>query len=456
MMNYKKLTGGGLIAGNMPIGDEKLQGELEVTRYYKSLPITYGVELQFLVPVLIKGKPDPHPNDIRYYFIVDKGAKYLDISRLVTDSILRLIRETAQVPVWTYMGPPYPDRGTLMGMDSESRAISSTEAYAQWVVTTAENLLPQNDPFANNYAWVGVKVKSNKRNSSFPSHFDQIGRVIAALRSTFRMRLAPTTSLMIHVGEVWRDPMSHEGGPRFLRVFCTLWWFLERHIQNLAHPSRHAHPDCQSLRDKSRLARMPPDKLKEGGMDDMSFAHFYQQMHFILPITTLNPLEIQQIESIWRGKNAKEITQKMLVPILQWVTMTSGDLVGKRAALPTYGRGSVGFQGFCEGALHYIPLRHNDGHTGTIEFRSMESSLDPFLIVNWLAVVTRLFDFARRGNTADIMGIISRSQVRDGSYTAIHLLQDLGLPEQARYFKDKIANHSEDCVERLDTLFVPA
>ena len=43
--------------------------------------------------------------------------------------------------------------------------------------------------------------------------------------------------------------------PRFLRVFCTLWWFLESRIMALAHPSRHDHARCRALRDFSVLAR---------------------------------------------------------------------------------------------------------------------------------------------------------------------------------------------------------
>ncbi|KAI0838850.1 hypothetical protein F5Y06DRAFT_303485 [Hypoxylon sp. FL0890] len=453
MMDPKELTGGHLIAGEKPRPEPDYLEEIRGQQY----PITYGVELQFLVPVLARGQSDPHPDETREAIIVEPGFSYAQISRRVTDAVLDRLRGTAQVPAWTHLGPMIPNRATMAKMDSESQAVSYMPAYSQWVVQTDEDLLPKDDPFSEIYTWVGVKVKSSKRNTSWPNHFDQIGRVLVALRADLRMRLAPTTSLSIHVGVLWHDIMSYEMGPRFLRVFCTMWWLLERHVQDLAHPSRRTHPACQPLRSGSRLARMDPSdlqyELEEGGMDKLSFRNWHRQMHFIVPTIALNTAEMNQIESIWRAKDGKSIVQKMTVQTMQTETM---ELTGQKSKFPCEGRGSVGFQGFCEGAIG-IPLAHNDGYTGTIEFRSMESSLDPLLILNWIAVVVRLFDFSRRGNTGDIMGILARAQTEDGSFNGLNLLQDLGIDQQYVYFADKMeADKTRDITqESLPTLLVP-
>ncbi|KAI0140014.1 hypothetical protein F4776DRAFT_677262 [Hypoxylon sp. NC0597] len=435
---------------------------IEVTRKYlpftRNRPfhaVTYGVELQFLIPVLIGKQDDPHPNDTRKVTVVPEDADYDDILVTVTANILHCLRGVARVPAWTYLGPPFPNVRALDTMDDESAAVSVMPAYSQWVVETDEDLLPT-DTFSDIYTWVGVKVKSNKRDLNWPNHFDQIHNVIVALRQNFRMRLPPTTSLMVHVGEKWRDFMAYGAGTRPLRVFCTMWWLLERYVQELAHPSRSEHPACQSLKMKSRLARTSAADLEheiaEGGMRKINFANWYKQMHAILPTTAMSARDNQQLECLWRSKNALEIVQKMTVPTEKTVTM---ELTGEKVTHQFEGRGSVGFQGICEGGLG-IALPHNDGHTGTIEFRCMEGTLDPLLIIHWVAVVTRLFDFSRRGDTTDIMGMLEKGQRYDGSYSGLALLQDLGLPEQYEYFKGKTTNdkHLDITKETLDTLFV--
>ncbi|OTA57674.1 hypothetical protein K449DRAFT_449926 [Hypoxylon sp. EC38] len=420
-------------------------------------PISYGVELQFLIPVIIVGKDDPHPDDSRKLIAVPEGINYAHISEVVKAAVLHCLRGTAHVPSWTYLGPPFPTREDLNAMDNESAAVSSMTAYSQWVVETDEDLLVENDAFSGIYTWVGVKVKSSKRDISWENHFDQIYNVIVALRSTFRIRLPPTTSLMIHVGEKWHDIMAYEAGTRPLRVFCTMWWLLERYVQELAHPSRSGHPECQPLKTKSRLARMSAidleEDIAENGMSKLNFANWYKEMHAILPTVAMSVGDIEQLECLWRSKNGKEIVRKMTVPRQKKIIMQQSG--AKTGTLHFEGRGSVGFQGICEGASD-IPLPHNDGHTGTVEFRSMEGTLDPLLIVQWLAVVTRLVDFARRGNTIDLMGILEKGQKYDGSYSGLALLQDLGLPEQYEYFKSKVTNDKNIDItkETQETLFL--
>ncbi|KAI2462949.1 hypothetical protein F4781DRAFT_418250 [Annulohypoxylon bovei var. microspora] len=460
MLINQDLTGGHFIAGQPPLEYEDVHGEEYATHYYRCLPISYGIELQFLIPVLTRGQQDPHPDERRIPIVVEEGTSDSDISRLVTQDVLDLLRGTAQVPTTTHLGPPFPSGKEFDELDAESKAVSGNPEYSQWIVVTDDNLLPQKDPFSQHYTWVGVKVKSNKRDTSQLNHFDQVGRVIEILRGNLRIRLAPTTSLMIHVGESYHDPMAHELGPRHLRVFCTMWWFLENYVLELVHPSRRTHPECLPLRRYSRLARFSEEELEGENMHPGDFAYWYRQMHFLLP--HISSGDMMQMEGIWRADNSVTIAQRMMVPITKWYTM---EMTGLKKPLLTEGRGSVGFSGFCKWGLHTMINEHNNGHTGTLEFRSLESTLDTTLVVNWLAVVTRLFDFARRGNTRDIMGIMTRAIVAEAGavispetkaeYSGLQLLEDLGLPEQAQYFKTKIQGHSESMTEEFDTLFVP-
>ncbi|KAL7628027.1 hypothetical protein AAE478_002223 [Parahypoxylon ruwenzoriense] len=425
--------------------------EMEYIRYEDS--ITYGVELQFLVPVLTRGQPDPHPDDARTVIIVDQGSNHSDMLKVVSDTILRILR-TNGLPAWTHLGPSHPDRKIIDTMDQESQAVSRMPAYSQWVVEIDQDLVPIRDQFSGSYTWVGVKAKSNKRDTAWEGHFDQVGNVIVALRNTLRLRVPSTTSLMVHVGLWDYDIMTYEGGPYFLRIFCTLWWFVEKYVQSLVHPSRRMHPECQLLTEQSYLHKLNHDELYQGLVDDSmgrsNFGLYYSLMQKILPHTSVQPRAANEIEYIWRAKDGKTLAQSLLVSKYELFTMQA---TGMRLPNLTWGRGAIGLQGFCERAYPSSLKKNNDGETGTIEFRSMEGTLDPLLVLNWLAVVTRLFDISRRGNHDDVMGIIHKA---GGTYNGIELLKDLDLPEQASYFQEKIVNQETNTAqESMSTLFVP-
>ncbi|KAI1453468.1 hypothetical protein F4805DRAFT_366417 [Annulohypoxylon moriforme] len=449
-MNLHSLNtfnGGRLIAGRRPIRNEEILGENRIGGYYSSNPITYGIELQFLVPVLLSDRRDPHPSDPREATVVDS---VVDSESAVTRDILHILRGLAEVPTTTHLGPPYPTREAFDKLDQESQAVSGRAEYSQWIVTIDNSLIPYQDPFHTDYIWVGVKVKSNKRNLSQAGHFDQIGKAIGVLRANLRIRVPSTTSLSIHVGETGRDEQTWDSGPVFFRTFCTMWWFLERYVMQLAHPSRLTNEACLPLRENSQISRNPIEELEKDEMHSVDYAHMYQKMQYIIPLLTGPEMTI--IQSFWKAKNAATICQRLTVPVNKWVRMGVMQM-----PVPGEGKGSIGFSGFCRRALPEINV-HNNGHTGTIEFRCMEGTLDPLLIINWLAVVTRLYDFSRRGNTADILGILQKSNLGlgTGQYSGLQLLEDLGLPIQAEYFRTKIETQPEKMSEELKTLFVPA
>ncbi|KAI5865138.1 hypothetical protein GGS23DRAFT_557861 [Durotheca rogersii] len=416
--------------------------------------ITYGIELQFLVPILSQNQPDPHPNDRRPVIRAKEDAIESDVFDLVSDRILNIIRSGTRVPAWTHPGPPYPGPEVIATLDPESQAVARMPAYSQWVAEIDQSLVPPYNLYPM-YSWVGVKVKSSKRNTSWDNHFDQVGKVIVALRDTLRMRLGPTTSLMVHVGFAAWDISTLEIGPEFLRVFCTLWWFIEPQVQCLADRSRHTHSECQLLTQRSRLHRTPQaelvEELTKNGSYDGTWKLFYDRVSALVPQALIPRRLSDELEAIWSAEDAKAIAQMMAVPVVIGIVMEE---TGAVAPFSTWGRGSVGFQGFCQGAWPESVKGNNDGETGTIEFRSMEGTLDPLLIVNWLAVVIRLVDFARRGNHDDIRAIIHKAL---GMYSVVDLLKDLDLAEQATYFTSKLMEQeSKDLTqEAMDTLFVP-
>ncbi|KAI4863358.1 hypothetical protein F4820DRAFT_459601 [Hypoxylon rubiginosum] len=423
----------------------------DLDQYYGRIPATYGVELQFLIPVLVEGQPDPHPDDGRQVLTVQPGTAEYEISRQVIDNVLIVLRGVARVPAWKHLGGILPHARVIAAMEEESQSIARRAQYSQWVVESAPDLLLRRDPFEHHYTWIGVKIRSSKRDSTLPGHFDPIANAIVALRQYFRLRLAPSTSLMVHIGEKERDSDSYEMCPVWLRVFCTLWWFVETHVFLLSHHSRRINGKCLPLTRHSRLNTMNDEELAEeieDGLQGADFAYLHERMHHIVPTCILSRRERDEAEFIWRAKDTNALVHQLLVHKLELVAM---DDTGRLEADATLGRGSLGFQGFCEGAQPN-PSMHNDGETGTIEFRNMEGTLDPALILNWVIVLIRLFDLSRRGNTSDIMAIIEKSR---GAYGGLPLLRDLGLEEQAAYFQNKV-NHPNNISETFENLFVDA
>ncbi|KAI1762948.1 hypothetical protein GGR53DRAFT_521308 [Hypoxylon sp. FL1150] len=434
-----------------PLGLDSWAGQ-----YYKTIPITYGVELQFFIPVIIGDKPDPHNSDgrtddrfVRRFKAGEDSRPETVVNQVINDIVVAL-RIVSQVETWTYPGPPYPKRAVVEAMDQEAQSILRGGAYSQWVVEAAPALALRRDRFSDIYTWVAVKVKSSKRNSTIEGHFDPIAKVIFTLRWAFRLRLPSTTSLSVHVGELTRDIDSYETCPVWFRRFCTLWWFIETHIFLLSHWRRRRNGKCLPLTQHSVLKRMSDEELArelEKGHQGASFAHLYEQMHYIMP-SAITKRERDEVEFIWRAKDAKTLCQKLLVHKVELVNMGFGN--DFLAMNHVEGRGSLGFQGFCEGADAYSSRKNNDGETGTIEFRSMDGSLDPELIYHWVTLLIRLYDISRRGKTSDIMGIIARTQ---NSYGALPLMRDLGLHEQHAFFE--AAMNSPDKGETMDNIILP-
>ncbi|KAI0893800.1 hypothetical protein F4806DRAFT_474460, partial [Annulohypoxylon nitens] len=103
--------------------------------------------------------------------------------------------------------------------------------------------------------------------------------------------------------------------------------------------------------------------VKEDEMHPASFAEMYQQTQYIIPA-----LPSDVVQSLWKAKDAATICQKLSVPM-------------SRCKSQVEGKGSIGFVGYCRNGLEYLIISHNNGHTRTLEFRCMEDTLDPLLIV---------------------------------------------------------------------------
>lgn len=72
-VNYNDFRGGDLTAGRAPHPNEDIESDFRLVNRDSCMPITYGIELQFLIPVLFN-EQDPHPEDPRLVPRVSKNT----------------------------------------------------------------------------------------------------------------------------------------------------------------------------------------------------------------------------------------------------------------------------------------------------------------------------------------------------------------------------------------------
>ena len=97
----------------------------------------------------------------------------------------------------------------------------------------------------------------------------------------------------------------------------------------------------------------------------------------------------------------------------------------------------------------YTPIRRKYGSSPGIIFEQDEATLDHTAIRHWDKLCLGMVQFTREDNPIDVPAYL-RSHAEDAQYSVISIINDMGLPEQAEYYKtvverriaDKINNDS--------------
>lgn len=190
-------------------------------------PLTFGIELEFLVPYLKKGIEDPDPQDkrppITYRRRDDLPPQFLAALKASAPEIP--FRCGVQEAGAENDGPPNYDEWRFL-RDSSVRFGRTSEIYQ----------------------WSGREITSVVMRADDPDFYTKsITSVCRAIRST-RVHLNASTSVHVHVGR---------GEESFslvtMKKFASLIWLVDEMLLKLHHPSRHENRHCSLIKTSSIL-----------------------------------------------------------------------------------------------------------------------------------------------------------------------------------------------------------
>lgn len=175
-----------------------------------SSKITFGVELEFLVPYLQYGKTDPaadDPEENRPLTRVPGGR--LDNITAVQVQICEHLRDH-KIPV------------------DISSAFDNTQ---DWCIDGDMSVMEGRHAFG--YDWAGIELKSPVLTADDKESFAQVVRVVTLLRQRFRIRVNQTTGFHVHVGMG-----AATLPPRAIHRMTQLLWAADGMLSGLHPPDR--------------------------------------------------------------------------------------------------------------------------------------------------------------------------------------------------------------------------
>ncbi|KAI1134454.1 hypothetical protein F5Y05DRAFT_417095 [Hypoxylon sp. FL0543] len=209
--------------------------------------LTFGVELEFLVPIIGKDDDDPfaHIEGLPPVFRLNTGetssigSSTASVEVVVHDRIRSLLSSH---------GLPTEVRAYKYETEIEEEFLGK---YSHWSVKEDGTLreLGSMHEWAAKYEWVDIEVISPVE-PDVPTAFEIIDYARQLISSTYRCRVNPSTGLHVHVGQgIERFPLQS------IRRIASLAWSAENLLLTLEHPSRRANYYCRTLRNQSRLSR---------------------------------------------------------------------------------------------------------------------------------------------------------------------------------------------------------
>ncbi|KAI1763409.1 putative amidoligase enzyme-domain-containing protein [Hypoxylon sp. FL1150] len=365
-------------------------------------PLTFGLELEFLVPVLVNNAwSDPHPQDGRIAFRhdCDPGVPWLDLDhQTLNDSFQKQTRHAlekacglafrlAKEDIWHQPHGNVPHYNVCR---------LSSDATVKFEGRHFTNYRP--------YEWDGMEVTTEVLDcDDDPAFYQQ--RIIEVCRSirSMRVHLNETCGVHVHVGH---------GDESFslvtMKKFATLIFLADEQLLQLHHPSRRNNHHCQVLSNSSFIHKLTIEGLLADGRAKISSVP-RQEMNTFIPARH----DFRHMRQILQATKGIEELAKVM-----------GD-----ESYPTATRGTVGFRRF-------LPAGRTGGNTHTFEFRQMVGCLDPEPIIHWVRVCTAFTDFARLSTPEKYKDLLSQ-MMDNTAFSGFDLLLALGLVEEEKYFRAK-------------------
>ncbi|KAI1440884.1 putative amidoligase enzyme-domain-containing protein [Annulohypoxylon stygium] len=389
-----------------PEGDElvpvtKFDKIIESPDDSKSI-LTFGLEMEFVVPILRSGVPDPFASDKR------PVLKYPDFSN-TSGLIFHALRKVCDIPF------------RLDTNDSYHGPTNKIVRYDMWRIVRDPSVRFKGD--RTEYSWAGREITSEVFKFDNSNYYtEKITKVCRAIRQ-LRVHLNRTTSVHVHVG-LGDDPFSL----LTIKKVATLILVAEDMLVGLHHPARRASPYCKLLSRYSSLGRWT-SALSQKQKESLRRPQTMEMAEFVPDLDTTTDQTLQETE------NLEEIARVMDDP----------EYYG-------YFRGSVSFGRF-------LPEEGKGGNIQTIEFRQMEGSFDPEHIIQWARVCMTIVNFARFADPEIYKTLLKNLMTEEIPFSVFDLLLFLGLRSEEKFFRGKVKKYESNLDfyegERSGGLFVP-
>ncbi|OTA61533.1 hypothetical protein K449DRAFT_434616 [Hypoxylon sp. EC38] len=365
-------------------------------------PLTFGIELEFLFPLLRDGASDPDPTEKRplHSFVGydDTDRQLIDVLEKACDIRFRLSKQ-----------------------DVFHEPHSNVVIYDKWRLTN-DNSVRFRKLGPREYIWTGREITSEVMRADDPAvYVKRITDVCHAIRQA-RVHLNQSTSVHVHVGR---------GEESFslltMKKFTTLILLVDDMLMKLHHPCRQECFHCRLLSESSALASLGHRELMEGS-NGLNESQSKQMLQFV-------PNTSPTVKVLRASKCIRELAEMMCNP-----------------NEPQIYRGSVGF-------TRFLPAGKTGGNTHTFEFRQMAGCLDPVPIIHWVRVCLALVDFARLSDAQRYKDLLAKIMTGGSTFTAFNLLSELNLVEEEKYFRSSVEGYSQNLEfyagENSGCLFVP-
>jgi hypothetical protein len=292
--------------------------------------------------------PDPSPEDDRQVGAIIFTDRADQIAELITREgplALRRVQMPQDTPGWRRQ---LAKHGVvpISGIEPE---------YQTWTVMRDASLKAWDD-WAGYKELDGIEVVSPVLGDT-PTGWEKVVDVLSILRNNFRLLVTNSCGFHIHVAKGTEMLPFH-----LLRKVCVLVACAENMIFSLCHPERRKSPWSMHILGKGSTLH---DSYQESWARILVPADFWEH----IPRTTSNPRLLGALKKLWTASNVSRLHQ--------WLRPNAG--MGKRCI-----------------SLSKCTADPQDGtqYKGTIEFRFLEGTLDPELIVRWGQLITALFRFA--------------------------------------------------------------
>ncbi|OBT75815.1 hypothetical protein VF21_05566 [Pseudogymnoascus sp. 05NY08] len=251
--------------------------------------------------------------------------------------------------------------------------------YMTWFVTDDLTIDPphRNAPcYSPFYRWHSAEVISPAL-YFHPESLTQIRVACATISTEFRVAATRTTGLHVHVGD-GANGFSHST----VRNLIALLWGFEPQLLTLFPPHRHSQTWCMPLRVDSMYAWRHPKWTISTFLEDLFSSKF------------------GTIEALVRE-----------------FQVCGGD------------RCAVEFSNLDD---PMVAVKQ------TIEFRAHPGTLDGDDVAMWVKTVVGLMQWAQGADSNQLMSLMAYAEAGNDNFSVTSLLEMLGLPEQAEFYKGKL------------------